>query len=109
MVPNIASIDAHLSVTRVCGGTPARNSNNHHRGLEPMTTFLNLTRVVIVSLTLAALSACGLGSSGPSGPSGTNGTNGTNGGSGTRGVTALVAVVAEPPGKNSPNGGNWID
>src|ERR1700719_4373474 len=83
----------------------ARNSNNYHRGLEPMTIFSKLTRVVIVSLTLAALSACGSGSLGPSG---TNGTNGTNGVSGTNGLTALDAVVAEPPGKNCTNGGNRI-
>jgi hypothetical protein len=70
-----------------------------------MTIFLKLTRVVIVSLTLAALAACGAGSSGPSG---TNGTNGTNGVSGTSGLTALVAAVAEPPGKNCTNGGNRI-
>jgi photosystem II stability/assembly factor-like uncharacterized protein len=74
-------------------------------------TIFKLTRVVIVSLTLAALSACNLGnssSSGPSGPSGTNGTNGTNGVSGTSGLTALVAVAAEPPGLNCTNGGNRI-
>jgi hypothetical protein len=70
-----------------------------------MTISLIFSRIVIVSLTLAALSACGSGSSGPSGPSGTNGANGVGG---TSGVTALVGVVAEPPGKNCTNGGNRI-
>jgi len=73
-----------------------------------MTILAKLTRAVIVSLTLAALSACNFGSSGPSGPSGANGTNGTTGVSGTSGVTALVAVVAEPSGKNCTDGGNRI-